>query len=134
MPSTNASARAPDERPQSAADEPPVPAAIRNRLVGDARVVGTVGQPLDRPAAAEEEIRSTRISDRPMALVLGELENGTALAERNDVLDQLRFRLGLELVSGCQARRERRVAARGRARHTQHVRMGPRLAWTRNRR
>ena len=70
------------------------------------------------------------IADRPAAGLLGELEQGAALAERDDVVDQLGFRLDLELVG----MRERGVAAHRRARDPQHVRMRARLARARRRR
>ena len=94
------------------------------RLIGDARMIGAVGQAGDAMAAAEEEIGTAGIADRPAAGLLGELEQRPALAERNDVVDHLGFRLGIELVGMSK----RGVAPHRRAGDPHHVRMGARLA------
>src|SRR5712691_4528927 len=93
-------------------------------------MVGAVGQAGDGLAAAEEEVGAARIADRPAAGLLGELEQGAALAERNDIVDQLGLGLGVELVG----MRQRGIAPYRRARDPQHVRMGARLARARRRR
>src|SRR5690349_15402369 len=71
---------------------PPERAALAaqvGRLIGHARVIGAVGQAGHRLTAAEEEVRLAGIADRPTAGVFGELEQGAALADRNDVIEQL---------------------------------------------
>src|SRR5712691_5200163 len=93
-------------------------------------MVGAVGQAGDGLAAAEEEVGAARIADRPAAGLLGELEQGAALAERNDIVDQLGLGLGVELVG----MRQRGIAPDRRTRDPQHVRMDARLARARRRR
>src|SRR3954454_15099207 len=64
---------------------PPKRAAVAarvRRLIGDARMIGAVRQPRDGLPAAEEEVRLPGIADWPAAGLLGELEQGAALAER----------------------------------------------------
>src|ERR1700680_631525 len=78
-------------RPALPADGAPFAAALGARLIGDPGVVAAIGQALDRLAAAEEELARTRIADRPAALAVVEFEKRTALAQRNDVLDQRRL-------------------------------------------
>src|SRR5437870_5235940 len=52
-------------------ERPPIAADV-GRLIGDARMVGTVGQAGDGLAAAEEEVGAAGIADRPAAGLLGE--------------------------------------------------------------
>src|SRR6476646_2681065 len=93
-------------------------------LVGDARVIGAIGQAGDRPAAAEEEIRLAGIADRPAAGFLGELEQGPALTHGNDVVDQFRLGVGVEGIGMG----ERGIAAHGRPRNPHHMLMRAGLA------
>src|SRR5262249_16217999 len=90
---------------------------------GDARVVRAVGQAGDGLAAAKEEVGMAGIADRPAAGFLVELEQRAALADRDDVVDQLGLQLDIELVGLG----ERGVAPYRRPR-TQHMPMGARLA------
>src|SRR5262249_22926189 len=62
----------------------------------DPRMVSAIGQAGDRVAAAEKEIAAAGIADRPAAGLLVQFQDGAALADRADVLDQLRF--GLQVV------------------------------------
>src|SRR5260221_13028829 len=64
------------------------------------------------------------IVDRPAAGLLVELEQGAALANRDDVVDEFRLQLDLELVGLG----ERGVTPYRRPRGPQHVRMGACLA------
>ena len=64
-------------------------AAHLGRLIGDARVMGAVGQAGDRLATAEEEVGANGIADRPAAGLLGEFKQCAALTEWDDVIDQL---------------------------------------------
>src|SRR5215469_17520632 len=75
---------------------PFVAAAVGRRLIGDARVIGAVGQSGDRIAAAEKEMAAAGVADRPAAGLLVQFQDSAALTDRNDVADQ--FRLGLQLV------------------------------------
>src|SRR5436190_13972272 len=59
------------------------------RLIGDARVIGAVGQAGHGLAAAEEEVGAARIADRPAAGHLVQLEQRAPLADRNDVVEDL---------------------------------------------
>src|SRR6185437_7536507 len=99
-------------------------APIGGWLIGDARVIGAIGQAGDRIAAAEEEIAAARIADRPPAGLLVQLKQRAALADRNDVVDQLRFGLGLDLIG----MRQRGIAADHRTPDAQHVGRRARLA------
>src|SRR5215831_6003188 len=99
-------------------------AAHMGRLIGDARVVRAIGQAGDGLTAAKEEIGMAWIADRPAAGLLVELEQCAALADRDDVIDQLRFQLDIELVGLG----ERGVAPYRRPRNPQHMPMGARLA------
>src|SRR6266567_3095069 len=92
----------------SASRRPPFPAAVR-RLVGDPAVIAAVRHAHHRLAAAEEEIRLSRVPDRPMAFFVIELDQRATLTDRDDVVDQLR--LGLEVVFIGGARRESGIAA-----------------------
>src|SRR5262249_15514872 len=94
------------------------------RLISDARVVSAIGQAGDRLTAAKEEIGMAWIADRPAAGLLVELEQRAALADGDDVVDQLRFQLDIELVGLG----ERGVAPYRRPRDPQHMPMGARLA------
>src|SRR5262249_57136928 len=94
------------------------------RRIGDGRVVRAVGQAGDGLAAAKEEVGMAWVADRPAAGLLVELEQRAALADRDDVVDQLRLELDIELVG----LRERGVAPYRRSRDPQHVRMGAGLA------
>src|SRR5262249_56436443 len=76
----------------------PVAATIGRWLIGDTRMVGAIRQTRDRIAAAEEELGAAGIADRPAAGLLGQFQNGAALANRDNVLDELRNNLGLDLV------------------------------------
>src|SRR5262245_21085908 len=104
--------------------ERPAVAALIGRLIGDPRMVGAVGQARDGAAAAEEEVRLPRIADRPAAGLLGELEQGPALAHWDDVVDELGLGIELDLVGVG----ERRVAPHRGPRHPQHLAVGSRLA------
>src|SRR5262245_46550520 len=104
--------------------ERPAVAALIGRLIGDARMVGAVGQARDGVAAAEEEVRLARIADRPAAGVLGELEQGPALAHRDDVVDELGLGFELEVVGVG----ERGVAPHRGPRDPQHLAVSARLA------
>src|SRR2546430_8476890 len=95
-------------------------AANLGRLIGDARVIGAVGQARERLAAAEEEVGATGIADRPAAGLLGEFEQCAALTEWDDVVDQLGLGLHIKFVGV----RKRGVAPHRRARYPQHVRLG----------
>src|SRR3982075_785261 len=108
---------------RSTPERPPVAAHV-GRLVGAPRVIGAVGQAGDRPAAAEEEVGLAGIADRPAASLLGELEQGPALAHGDDVVDELRLGLGVEVIGMGK----RGVAAAGRTRAPHHVLMRAGLA------
>src|SRR5229473_1698236 len=73
-----------------------------------------------RLAAAEEEIRLSRVPDRPMAFFVVELDQRAALTDRDDVVDQLR--LGLEVVFVSRARCEGGIAAYRRSHAPEQVR------------
>src|SRR5262245_44445946 len=92
-------------------------------------MVGAVGQARDGVAAAEEEVGLARIADRPAAGLLGELEQGPALAHRDDVVGKLR--LGLDLDVDVVGVGERGVAPHRGPRYPQHVAVSARLAWPR---
>src|SRR5262249_22612527 len=109
------SGRSPAERPRVAAQ--------MGRLIGGTRVVRAVGQAGEGLAAAKKEVGMAGIADRPAAGLLVELEQGTALAKRDDVVDEFRLQLDLELVGLG----ERGVTPYRRPRDPQHVRMGARL-------
>src|SRR5262245_52882181 len=104
--------------------ERPAVAALIGRLIGNARMVGAVGQGRDGMCAAEEEVGLARIADRPAAGLLGELEQGPALAHRDDVVGKLRLGLDLDVVGVG----ERGVAPHRGPRDPQHVAVGARLA------
>src|SRR6266480_2965835 len=104
-------------------------AARMRRLIGHPRMIGAVRQAGDGLSAAKEEVRLPGIADRPAAGLLGEFEQGAALADRDDVVDERRLRLDVEVVG----LHERGVAADRGPRHAQHVRRA-RLARTRRRR
>src|SRR5436190_12977114 len=87
-------------------------------------MIGAVGEPGDGLPSAKEEIGLTGIADRPAASLLRELEQGAALAKRDDVIEQLRLGLDVELVGVSECG----VAAYRRPRDSQHVRMDARLA------
>src|SRR5215471_3735478 len=108
---------------RSTPERPPV-AAHMGGLIGDARVVRAIGQAGDGLTAAKEEIGMAWIADRPAAGLFVELEQCAALADRDDVIDQLRFQLDIELVGLG----ERGVAPYRRPRDPQHMPMGARLA------
>src|SRR5262249_17025052 len=99
------------------------------RLIGDTRVVCAVGQAGDGLAAAKKEVGMAGIADRPAAGLLVELEQGTALAKRDDVVDEFRLQLDLELVGLG----EPGVTPYRRPRDPQHGRMGARPAPARSR-
>src|SRR5215470_673499 len=103
-------------------------AAHMGRLIGDARVVRAIGQAGDGLAAAKEEVGMAWIADGPAAGLLVEFEQGAALAERDDVVEQLRFQLDIEFVGLGK----RGVAPYRRPRDPQHVGMGARLARARS--
>src|SRR5262249_8102894 len=96
----------------------PVAATVGGGLIGNARMVRAIGQSCDRVAAAEEEFRAAGIANRPSTGLLGQFQNGAALTDRDDVLDEFRGGFHLDLVG----MRERRVAANGAASDPQHVR------------
>src|SRR5262249_39886369 len=73
-------------------------AAHMGRLIGDARVVRAIGQAGDGLAAAKEEVGVAWIADRPAAGLLLWLEQRAALAGREDVVDQLRLQLRIQLL------------------------------------
>ena len=77
------------------------------RLIRHAAVIGAIGRAADRVAAAKEEIGAAGIADRPAAGLFRQLQNGAALADRNDVLDQRRRGFLFDLVGV----RERGIAA-----------------------
>src|SRR6266404_3980084 len=79
---------------------------VVGRLISDARMVAAIRQCRQWFAAAEEELRGGRIADRPAAGVFVELQQRTALADGNDILDHFRF--GLVLHLECQS--QRRIA------------------------
>src|SRR5262249_31205607 len=108
---------------RSAPKRSPV-AAHMGRLIGDARVVRAIGQAGDGLAAAKEEVGMAWIADRPSTGLLVELEQRAALADRDDVVDQLGLQLDIELVG----LRERGVAPYRRPRNPQHMPMGARFA------
>src|SRR5713226_7989887 len=112
----------PNERRRSKplSRRPPFPAAVRRRLVGDPAVIAAVRHAHDRLAAAEEEIRLSRVPDRPMAFFVIELDQRAALTDRDDVVDQLR--LGLEVVFVSGARCEGGIAAYRRSHAPEQVR------------
>src|SRR5262245_32438123 len=58
----------------SLAGRAPVAPPVGDRLIGDARMITAIRQALDRLAAAEEEVGRAGIADRPVALVLAQLE------------------------------------------------------------
>src|SRR5262245_2155848 len=124
----------PHGRLKSGTGRSPVAAPVGGRLVGHARVIGAIGQLADGLAATEEEVLCAGIADRPAAFGVRELEQGTALSNRDDVLQRLGLRLRLELVDRERVARERGVAAHRRPRHAQHVRGCARLARARDRR
>src|SRR5207253_1967802 len=70
----------------SASDQTTIASRIGG-LVGDPRVIGTVGQACDGLTAAEEKIRITRIADRPAARLFRQLKYRAPLADRDDVVD-----------------------------------------------
>src|SRR5262245_60750700 len=63
---------------------PPIAPRLR-RLVGNAPVITAIRRPSVGLPTAEEEVRLTRVSDRPMALLVVELEERAALPDRDDV-------------------------------------------------
>src|SRR5262245_3282361 len=87
-------------------------------------MVGAVGQARDGAAAAEEEVRLPRVADRPAAGLLGELEQGPALAHWDDVVDEFGLGIELDVVSVG----ERRVAPHRGPRYPQHLAVGALLA------
>src|ERR1043166_971342 len=97
-----------------------VAAAFVRRLISDAAVVAAIGQADDGLAAAEEEVRMTGIADRPMALLFAQLEEGAALADRDDVLERLRLGLDLRLVGSGSVSGERGGAAYRVAKTAEH--------------
>src|SRR5215510_15021460 len=88
-------------------------AAQIGRLISDARMIGAVGQAGHGLTAAEEEVRAAGIADRPAAGHLVQLEQRTALPDRDDVVEDLRLGLDIVLVGV----RERGVASHRRTRH-----------------
>ena len=124
MRSMIASARRVD---RSGSELPSIPAHMR-RLVGHARVIGAIGQAGDGLPAAKEEVGLPGIPNRPAAGFLRELEQATALAERDNVVDELRLRLDIGLIGVGECG----IAPDRRPRDPQHVRMGARLARTRS--
>src|SRR5476649_487135 len=87
---------------------------VGHGLVGDARVIGAIRLLVRVLAATEEEFRAARIADRPTAGLVGQLQQGLALLERD--FDQ--FRLGLDFVFVGQ----RGVAPHRGPRHPHHAR------------
>src|SRR6202161_4593323 len=77
------------------AGRPPIPAPLAGRLIRHPRVIRAIGQAADGVAAAKEKLAAAGIADRPPAGLLGPLQDGPALADRKDVIDQ--FRCGLRL-------------------------------------
>src|SRR5215216_1039269 len=118
----------------SGAQQPPIATPILHRLIGDASVVDAIRQTADRFAAAEKEVGRPGIADGPVARGIGELKNRAPLADRDNVVEQLRLRLdfGFGFEEGERVMGERGVAARGRARAGE-LRWRPRLARTRHR-
>src|SRR5277367_992810 len=102
---------------------------VARRLIGHARVIGAVGQSAERIAAAEEKVAAAGIADRPAAGLLVQFKNGTALADRNDVVDQFRLGFAFDVIS----MRERGIAADRGPPDAQHVRGGARFALPRRR-
>src|SRR4029453_3321694 len=87
-------------------------------------MVCAIGEPGDGLPSAKEEIGLPGVPDRPAASLLGKFEQGAALAQRDDVVEQLRLGLHVELVGVGK----RSAAAHRRPGDSQHVRMGARLA------
>src|SRR5262245_60093723 len=83
---TIASARRRNPSHASSPERPAVAPHIGG-LIGDARMIGAVGQAGQRLAAAEEEVGAAGIADRPAAGVLVELEQRAALTDRDDIVD-----------------------------------------------
>ena len=90
-----------------------VAAAVVGRLIGDARVIGAVGQAAERLAAAEEEIRGARIADRPAAGLFVEFEQRAALPIGMMFSIELRLRLEFQSRRPAPARYCRAIAGRG---------------------
>src|SRR3984957_7159734 len=95
----------------------PIATAIADRLIRDARVIRAVRQTRDGMAAAKEKLRTAGIADRPAAGLFGQLQNGAALADGNDILDQFRGHLRFDLIGV----RKRRIATDRRASDPQHM-------------
>src|SRR4029453_110608 len=87
-------------------------------------MVCAIGEPSDGLPSAKEKVGLAGIADRPAASLLRKFQQGAALAQRDDVVEQLWLALEVELVGVG----ERGVAAYRRLRNSQHVRMGTRLA------
>src|SRR5438105_2289489 len=96
----------------SASCRPAIAAQIGG-LIGDARVIGAIGQAADRWTAAKIEIRVARIADRPPACLFGQLQQAAALPDRNDIINLLGLRLRIKVERVC----ERGVAPNGRTRN-----------------
>ena len=71
----------------------PAIAAQIDGLIGDTRVIGTIGQAADRWTATKIEIRVAGIADRPPACLFGQLQQAAALPDRNDIIGVLGLRL-----------------------------------------
>ena len=98
---------------RSAAEWPLVAPPVAGRLIGNAGVVGAIGQVARRLAAAEVELAAAGVADRPFAGFLGQLQQSFALLDRN--IDQLRLQLGFVVVG------ERGIPAHGRTRNPHHA-------------
>ena len=99
---------------------------LGQRLIGDARVIGAIGQALLVLAAAIDEVGRPGIADRPAAGRLGELQDRDPRPHRHDVGERIEVVFGVRAViqlQGCVARgigalgafRWRRAACAGAA-------------------
>src|SRR6266480_6038205 len=111
------------------AQRPFVAPPFAGGLISNPRVIGAIRQAGYRVAATEKEVVTTGVADRPAAGLLVEFQNGPALADWNDVVDQFRFGLQFEIVSMRQCR----IATDRCAADAQHMRRRTRLARPRRR-
>src|SRR3989304_10499987 len=88
--------------------------------------MGAIGQSVHRVAAAEEEVGAARIADGPAASFFREFQDGAALPDRNNVIDQFRFQFQLMLIGMSESR----IAAH--AGNAEHMSGGARLARARS--
>src|SRR5205814_4877616 len=83
----------------TSAQRPFVAPPFAGGLISNPRVIGAIRQAGYRVAATEKEVVTAGVADRPAAGLLVEFQNGPALADWNDVVDQFRFGLQFEIVS-----------------------------------